>query len=277
MTAAMLRTIAMLNMLAAAPFVLRAAEAPLPDVPTLLRSVEQNQDALDRVREQYTFREQLRTITLDGKGRVKKTEDVVRYVFFVHGHSIETVVSRNGRPLSADELKKEQDHATKEAVKYAAQPYQRDKDEVSVTRLLAIARFSHPRRVIENGRPVIAIDFVGDPHAKSEKRAEAAIKHMSGTVWIDETAREVRRLEAKVDDPVRIGFGVLATVNPGTRFAFEQALINNEVWLPTSLTGKFDAKAALLIGFHIQLQSRFDEYKKYQASATEATQRPSAK
>jgi hypothetical protein len=251
------------------------ADAPLPDVPTLLHSVEANQETLDRAREEYTFRQQQQLTFYDKGGKVRRTEERVSNVFFVHGQPIETMISKNGKPLSAGELKKQQDRAAKDAVKYAAQPYgQRDKDEVSVSRLLAITRFSNPRRIMEGGRSVIAVDFTGDPHAKTHGRNEDAVKKVQGTVWIDEDAREVTRMHASFDEPMRIGFGLLATVDAGSHFSFEQALIRNEAWLPTSIDAHFDGKAALFVGFHVALAIRFDQYQKFNASTTEHTAMP---
>jgi hypothetical protein len=252
-----------------------ASADPLPDVPTLLRSVEANQTALDHAREEYTFRQQQLLKFFDKHGKVRRTEQRVSNVFFVHGQPIETLTSKDGKPLSANDLKKEQDRATKEAVKYAAQPYgQRDKDEVSVSRLLAITRFTNPRRIVEGGRSLIAVDFTGDPHAKTHGRNEDAVKKVRGTVWIDESAREVTRMHATFDEPLHIGFGLFATVDAGSSFSFEQAFIHNEVWLPTSLDAHFDGKAALFVGFHVELSIRFDQYRKFSASATEQTAPP---
>jgi hypothetical protein len=252
-----------------------SATVPLPDVATLLRSVEANQEALDRAREEYTFRQQQRLTFYDKHGKVRRNEERVSNVFFVHGHPIETLTSKNGKALSASDLKKEQDRATKEAVKYAAQPYgQRDKDEVSVSRLLAITRFTSPRRIMEGGRSLIVVDFTGDPHAKTHGRSEDAVKKVRGTVWIDESAREVKRMHATFDEPMRIGFGLFATVDAGSNFSFEQALIHDEAWLPTSVDARFDGKAALFVGFHVELSIRFDEYRKFGASTTEHTEIP---
>jgi hypothetical protein len=258
------------NSALAAPGSAGPAPAPLPDVPALLRSVEANQEALDRAREEYTFRQQQRLTFYDKHGKAGKREERVSNVFFVHGQPIETLTSKNGKPLSASDLKKEQDRAAKEAVKYAAQPYgQRDKDEVSVSRLLAITRFSDPRRITEGVRSVIAVDFTGDPHAKTHGRSEDAVKKVRGTVWIDEAARQVTRMHATFDEPLHIGFGLFATVNAGSNFSFEQALIRNEAWLPTSIDAHFDGKAALFVGFHVELAIRFDQYQKFNASTTE--------
>jgi hypothetical protein len=244
--------------------------APLPDVPALLRSVEANQAALDRAREEYTFRQQQRLTFYDKHGKVHRTEERVSNVFFVHGRPIETLISKNGKALSESDLRKEQDRASKQAVKYAAQPYgQRDKDEVSVSRLLAITRFSDPRRITEGGRSVIAVDFTGDPHAKTHGRSEDAVKKVRGTVWIDEAAHEVTRMHASFDEPLHIGFGLFATVDAGSKFSFDQALIRDEAWLPTAVDAHFDGKAALFVGFHVELAMRFDQYQKFSASTTE--------
>lgn len=251
------------------------AAAPLPDVPTLLRSVEANQAALDRAREEYTFRQQQRLTFYDKHGKVQRNEERVSNVFFVHGKPIETLISKNGKALSAGDLKKEQDRAAKEAVKYAAQPYgQRNKDEVSVARLLAITRFTNPRRIGEGGRSVIAVDFTGDPRAKTHGRSEDAVKKVRGTVWIDEAAREVTRMHATFDEPMRVGFGLFATVNAGSNFSFAQGLIHDEAWLPISVDAHFDGKAALFVGFHVELAIRFDQYQKFNASTTEHTAAP---
>jgi hypothetical protein len=247
----------------------------LPDVPTLLRSVEANQEALDRAREDYTFRQQQRLTFCDKHGKVGRTEERVSNIFYVHGQPIETLISKDGKPLNTGALKKEEDRSTKEAVKYAAQPYgRRDKDEVSVSRLLAITRFSNPRRIVEGGRPVIAVDFIGDPHAKTHGRNEDAVKKVRGTVWIDEAAREVTQMQATFDEPMRIGFGLFATVDAGSNFSFEQALVRNEAWLPTRIDARFDGKAALFVGFHVVLSMRFDEYRKFSASTTQETKTP---
>jgi hypothetical protein len=254
------------------------ASAPLPDIPALLRSVELHQAEVDRLRDEYTCRQQQRMVTYDKHGKVKKTEERTSNVFFVHGRPIETLLSKDGKPLSDAELKKEQDHAAKEAVKISAEPADNDKrdhqDEISVSRLLAITRFSNPRRIVEGGRSLIVADFEGDPHAKTRNRGESAVKHVRGTVWIDEEAREVSRLRATVDDPLKIGYGLLATVDTGSHFALEQAFVRNETWLPTSFNARFDGKAALFVGFHVELAVHFDQYQKFHASTTEQTKLP---
>lgn len=248
--------------------------APLPDAPTLLREVEKHQKQLDKTRENYTFRSIQTVRQLDKRGGVKKIETEEREVFFVNRHRIQRLVRKNGKDLTPDEAKKEQERVEKEVQKYS-QPGQEDKDrdEITVSRLLEIVSFSNPRRVSLNGRNTVVFDFVGDPHAKTHGRDEEALKKISGTVWIDEADREVSRMSATLEDNYHVGFGLLASVAKGSNLVFDQALIRNEVWLPTAIELHLQAKALLVIGFRAEVQVRFDQYKKFQ---TDAEQQPGA-
>ena len=81
-----------------------------------------------------------------------------------------------------------------------------DKNDVSVSQLLAIMKVSNPRREMLDGRSTLAFDFVGDPHAQTHGMAEDASKKLSGTLWVDEQDREVRRMIARFDDNFHLGF-----------------------------------------------------------------------
>lgn len=251
-----------------------AAGAPLPDAGTLLHQVEANQQALEKARELYTFRS-LQTIRqLDKSGNVKRTETEEDEVFFVNGHRIEKVVARDGKKLSPAEAQKEDAKIAKEVEKASRPGYvDPNQDDVTVSRLLQIIVFSNGRRTRLNGRDTIAYDFHGNPHAKTHGRSEEALKKVSGTVWIDEQDREVSRMDATLDNNYHIGFGLLANVAKGSTFVFNQSLIRGEVWLPTGIEIRLQAKALLLVGLRVDIGIQFDDYRKFQA---EATQEPGA-
>jgi hypothetical protein len=246
----------------------QAPPAPLPDARTLLRDVEAHQRQLDKTRENYTFRSIQTIRQLDKKGGLKKLETEEREVFFVNRHRIQRLVRKNGKDLTPDEAKKEQERVEKEVQKYT-QPGQEDKDrdDITVSRLLEIVSFSNPRRVRLNGRSTVVFDFMGDPHAKTHGRNEEALKKVSGTVWIDEADREVSRMSATLEDNYHVGFGLLASVAKGSNLVFDQALVRNEVWLPTAIEVHLQAKALLVVGVRAEVQVRFDQYQKFQADA----------
>jgi hypothetical protein len=250
------------------------AAAPLPDAATVLREVEAHQKELDKIRENYTFREMQTTRQLDGHGVVKRVETEEHEVFFVKGHQIEKLVRKDGKDLTADQARKEQDRVNKEVIKISQQGEDKpDKDDITVGRLLQIVTFSKPRRVSLNGRNTIAFDFAGDEHAKTHSHGEDALKKVSGTVWVDEADREVSRMSATLDENYHIGFGLLASVAKGSNVVFDQALIRNEAWLPTAIALHLQARALLVAGFRADIDIRYDQYQKFQ---TDAEQQPGA-
>ncbi len=246
----------------------------LPDAATMLRDVEAHQKQLDKMRENYTFRSVETTRQLDSSGNTKKVETEEHEVFFVNGHRVQKLVRKDGKDLSPDQARKEQDRVNKEVLKISKPGYSDpDKDDITVSRLLQIVAFSRPRRVQLNGRDTIAFDFAGDPHAKTHGRDEEALKKVSGTIWIDEADREVSRMSATLDENYHVGFGLLASVAKGSNMVFDQALIRNEAWLPTAIALHLQARAFLVAGFRAEIDIRFDQYKKFQ---TDAVQQPGA-
>jgi hypothetical protein len=211
---------------------------------------------------------------LDSSGNTKKVETEEHEVFFVNGEQVQKLVRKDGKDLTPDQARKEQDRVNKEVLKISKPGYSNpDKDEITVSRLLQIVAFSKPRRVRLNERDTIAFDFAGDPHAKTHGRGEDALKKVSGTIWIDEADREVSRMSATLDENYHVGFGLLASVAKGSNVVFDQALIRNEAWLPTAVALHLQARAFLVAGFRAEIDIRFDQYKKFQ---TDAVQQPGA-
>src|ERR1700761_4786843 len=99
--------------------------ATLPDAATVLREVEAHQKQLDKVREDYTFRAVQTTRQLDGSGNTKKvgTEE-----------QVEKLVRKDGKDLTPDQARKEQERVNKEVLKLSKPGYSNpDKDEITVS------------------------------------------------------------------------------------------------------------------------------------------------
>lgn len=245
------------------------SDQPIPDVSTLMQQVREHQKQVDQIRENYTYHEFLQIDTLDGSGRVKKTETEDQEVFYVNGHSISRTVKKNGKELSADEQKKEQDHVNKAVQKALKTPRNQplDDGEVSISKVLTVMKVSNPRREMLNGRPTLSFDFDGDPHAKAHGLWLEAAKKMSGTLWIDEADRQVSRLQVRFDDNFHIGAGLLATIQKGTSFSFDQGLVNHELWLPVGGEAHLGAKVLLFKGYHQNIHMKDSDYQKFHADA----------
>jgi hypothetical protein len=254
-----------------------AGAQTLPTIGTLIQDVQRNQQQLDKTRENYTFREVQTLHELDKHGAVKKEEKREYNVFFVNGHPIQRLVRKNGAALNAGEDAKETDHI-KHKIEQAEQTPPGDllnsRHQVSIARLLTIEHLNNERRITMDNRPMIALDFAGDPKVQTHGIAEDASKHLSGTLWIDEHDRQVRRVQATLDSPFRLEMG-LVSLSTGSNFTFDQKIVNNEVWLPTSASVHIEARAAVFLGYHIQVEIVDDQYRRFHASADQQEGSPS--
>ena len=224
---------------------------------------------MEAVQENYTFHETDITHELNKDGSVKKTETEEYEVFFVNTHPVRRLARKNGKDLDPDQEKKEQDRVAKAVEKAQQTPPGQSPhgdESISVRSILAMAKVSAPRRTTLDGRSTIAFDFVGNPKAKAHSLAEEAALRTYGTIWIDEKDRQVRRAVATLGANVHGGFGLLSLAK-GSNLTFDQKLINNELWLPTSADVYLVAHAIGIIGFRAQIHMTDDGYKKFHAEA----------
>ena len=218
---------------------------PLPDIATLVRDVTKNQNALDEIQKQYTCHVTEEQQIVDSKGRVTSKTTRESEVFNIGGEEVRHLVAKDGKPLEGNDKKKEDERfskqfekQTREAEAAARDPKkqakQQEKDDAQISDFLRVVRFTNPRRERFRGEDVIAVDFGPNPDFKPGKAIENVIHQMAGVLWVDENALDVVRLEAHFNASVKIGGGVVGSLEKGSSFVFEQARVNDEVWLPTS-------------------------------------------
>jgi len=249
-----------------------SAAAPMPDIPTLMKEVDKHQKELEKVRENYTYSSLQTTQELDSNGQVKKTETEEGEDFFVNGHAIERTVKKNGQPLNEHEEKKETERITKLVEKAEKTPPGQPLEgpDITVSRLLDIMDVRNPRRETFRGRATILFDFVGRKDAKTHGLAEDASKKLQGTVWVDEADREIAHLEVSFIDNFHVAGGLLANIQKGSNFHFDQAPVNGQLWLPTGGEGTMQARVLLVKGFRQHFTERDYDYKQFHVDAEPA-------
>jgi hypothetical protein len=247
----------------------QTAVPPLPRIPELMREVVDHQKQLEKVRENYTYSATETIQEIGSDGQVKKTETEEEEVFFVNGHPIGRTVKKNGQALTGHDLDKETAHVTKLVEKAEKTPSGQplEGDVVSVSRLLEIMDVRNERRENYRGRPAIVFDFVGRKSARTHGLAEDASKKLEGTLWIDEADRQIAHLDAVFDDNFHIGGGVVANLQKGSNFHFDQAQVNGEVWLPTGAQGTVQARVLLMKSFHQRFSERDYDFKRFSVAA----------
>ena len=254
---------------AARALALQAPVPSLPAIPQLMREVVDHQRQLEKVRENYTYSATMTTQDMDAAGQVKKTEIEEQEIFFVNGHAVGRTVKKNGQALSGHDLDKETERVTRLVEKAEKTPSDQplEGQEISVSRLLKIMDVRNERRENYRGRPAIVFDFMGRKDAQTHGLAEDASKKLQGTLWVDEADRQIAHLDAIFIDNFHIGGGVVANVQKGSNFHFDQALVNGEVWLPTGAEGTVQARVLLVKSYRQHVTERDYDYKRFRVEA----------
>lgn len=253
-------------------------DRPLPNISLLMLDVEARQREAEKVEKDYIYHSVETGQEVDGHGAVKKTEVNEYDVFWLSGVPVRKLVKKDGKELTPDEVRKESERIDKEAAKARERREKEDakgketdprgNDEVTVSRLLELGSFTNPRRVEMNGRDTIAVDYSGDPKAKTRNRAEEVIRDMTGTVWVDEQDKAIVRIEGRFVNAFKIGGGLVASIQQGTNFAVQLSKVNGEVWLPARVEGHGEARMLLFFKFNGSLTVVDSDYRKFKTSST---------
>src|SRR5258708_21792739 len=255
----------------------RKSQVQLDDLKALFKEIDENQKALDKVKENYAGTRTEEETEFEGNGKVKKREAKEYTFFYLGGDEMSTLVKKDGKPLSEEEEKKESEHVQKriqehqkrevkkEAKEEKAKREGKDKnnDDVGIEVFLRAAQFVNPRRERFRGQDVLVFDFEPNPEFKPHKLEEKLVQKLAGVVWVDEKAHDVARLESYFVGDMKIGGGLLANLQKGTSFVFEQSFINNEVWLPTYAEIHIGVRVLLVKGFKVSEVIRYSDYKKF--------------
>ena len=264
------------------------SQIKLPDLKALFKEIDDNQKAIDKIKENYAGTETEEETEYDGNGKVKKHEARESTFFYLDGDEITTLVKKDGKPLDEKEQEKEnekvhkriEEHQKRQAKKEAKeekakeQGKDEDKDDPGIEVFLRACQFVNPRRERFRGQDVLVFDFEPNPEFQPHKLEEKVVQKLAGVVWVDEKAHDVARLEAYFVGDVKIGGGLLANLQKGTSFVFEQAFINNEVWLPTYVEGHLGARVLLLKGFKVSFVTRYSDYKKFNVETLSTIAKP---
>ena len=101
-----------------------------------------------------------------------------------------------------------------------------------------------------------------DPHSLLDK----VLKSLGGTIWIDERARQIVRLEARFLKSLKVGGGLLGSVQRGGNLILEQRFVNGEIWMMSRGEIHLDARV-LFRHKSINGTSTYSDYRKFRVDS----------
>ncbi|MBC7796994.1 MAG: hypothetical protein H7Z37_08985 [Pyrinomonadaceae bacterium] len=261
----------------------KISNEPLPDIASLLKQVEANQKNVDGIKENYTYTQTETPRAFDKSGSLRDLDAQTFQVSFYKGLEVKRLIAKNGKPLNADEIARQDRKAQnriedidkkvdkKEERKVKQQsngaPSDEDDSNISVSEILSASNLVNPRREKFRTRDVIVFDFEPNP-SFDYKNAKSFLKFFgktAGAIWIDESDRQVARIEAFLVDNLNIGGGILAKLNKGGAFTLEQNRIGDEIWLPSAIDVNLSVRVLLVKGITVNQNVKFSDYQKFKS------------
>jgi hypothetical protein len=242
---------------------LLVAVAPLgaQDAREIVRkSVELDQSNWRRARDYtWTARRVERHLESDGRVKSEKSEAWETVVLYDEPHRKFT--ERNSKPLTAEELRKQQEKLDKEVAKLrdetpqqkqhrlASEEKAREKDREFLLEIPEVYNLRIEREEKIEGRPVWVISATPKAGYRPKRSDAKDLLKIKGTLWIDQAEYQWVRVEAESIDTFTFGI-FLGRINPGAKLRFEQTRVNDEIWLPKrsfiSGTGRIVGKKIVL-------------------------------
>jgi hypothetical protein len=228
-----------------------AKDAPLPNPTDLLHRAIANEQKLAKQRERYECRVEDEATELDGKGNIKKKTTEIKEQFFVNGVEVDRTLAKNGKDLTPDETKKEDDKVMKRTVKYsdpATAKKETDKQNRQLEEIMMAMQLQNGHRDIAGGRSVLLYDIVPNRNFKAKNLNQRFAQVMQGKISVDEETGEPIDINIRSTQDLKVGGGVLANLHKGFWLHIHDHAEPDGVWLTDLAEGSGDARAALF--FH---------------------------
>ena len=267
----------------------KKSQVQLPDLKALFKEIDEHQKAIDKLKENYAGTREEEETEFEKDGKLKKLDKKKYNFFYLNGDEVSTLIEKDGKPLSDEEQKKENEKTQKEIAEIQKREAKKeakdekakeegkekkDDDDPGIETFLRVSQFVNPRHERFRGQDTLVFDFEPNPEYRARNMEEKVVQKLAGVVWIDEQAHDVARLEAYFVGDFHVAGGVLANLQKGTSFVFEQGYLNNEVWLPTYAEIHVGVRVLLLKGFNVNATIRYSDYKRFNVETLATINKP---
>jgi hypothetical protein len=151
-----------------------------------------------------------------------------------HGHPVDPDAIRTQMALVEHQLEIAMD-ASNPQTKRDREKFEHrnhDRNEV-VSELRKAYLFTWQGREVRNGRRLAKIRMDPNPSYQATSRESELLRHATATIWVDENAAQVARLEAVLNSDIPFYGGLAAKVYRGGTMEFEQSEVEPGIWLPS--------------------------------------------
>jgi hypothetical protein len=138
----------------------------------------------------------------------------------------------------------------------------RQRQQRTIDDVIDTMQFQMKGRTTHEGVPAIVVTFTPKPNARPSTRQGRTAQKFTGTIWVDEAALEVMRVEAKSTDDLTYGGGLVATLGEGTTATVTRRRVGGDVWMPTALTLAGEGRAIVFRKLVVDYEIEWFDYRR---------------
>ena len=253
-----------------------------PDARDIIaKSVELDQSNWARMKN-YTWTARETTRHLDSRGEQKSTDSEKWETVILYGTPYRRIIERNGKPLSAAEQQKEKEKIDRavsrlehesdreRAARLAKEEKERTKEREFLKELPEAFRFRIEGEEKIDGRETWVVSAKPNPDFQAKHSDAKAFQRIEGRIWIDKSEFQWVRIEAKTTGVISWGL-FLARLDPGASLSFEQARVNDEIWLPRTMRVGGSGRLGLVKKLREEQEVDWSDYRKFQVESNIVT------
>lgn len=121
--------------------------------------------------------------------------------------------------------------------------------------------FAVVRRENVAGHASILVSFEPRPNAKPVTRQGRLARAFKGSMWVNESAHEIERVEATAVQDLSYGLGFVVRIQKGATVSAERKLVEGGVWMPTTLRFNGEGRAMLFRKLDVDYAMDWFDYR----------------
>jgi hypothetical protein len=237
------------------------------------RSVERDWTDYASVKN-YTYREHTEFRRYSAQEKLMNSRSETHEILILDDRPYEKLIAKQDRPLSASEPRKEDEKLDREtqkrehesAARRAEYEKQRAEDRQFIREIPDAFYFRLDGVETVSDQPAWVIDADPKPGFRPTNSGAKIFTKLRAKIWIEQATYHWVRMDAEALDALWFGFALLR-VAPGGTLHFEQTRVNDEIWLPSKILVRADARVALLKKLHAEFDIRYSGYRKFQSDS----------
>jgi len=257
---------------------LSAWAANPPDVNAVVRKALSSEIARQQKLANYTWEETTIEKTFDQKGKSLGSHTKTFENLILDGSEYRRLVQEDGKPLSADRARKEQEKMDREIAKRKAESESQRRHRVEEQakkrqeavrfREEVLSAFNFSLAGEESIKGVDSWKVQAEPKrgfVGQSRQGKMVLGKIHGSMWISKSDSDLLKIDAETIDKITFG-GFLASLSAGSHIGLEMMRVNSELWHPETISIGINARA-LWKRVNVEVEVAFRNFRKFKTES----------